>query len=151
MCSDSIDNVVAHLLHCVHCFATQWIAVCQVSLSFTISQSLLKLMSIELVMFSNHLILYHPLFFLASIFPSIRVFSSESSCQSIGASTLASVLPMNSEVWFPLGLTGLISFAVQGTLKRVFSSTTVRKHQFFGTQPSFWFNSHIHTWLLEKP
>ena len=82
------------------------------SLSFTISLSLLKLMSIESVMPSNHPILCHPLPLLPSIFPSIRVFSSESVlhilCQSIGASASASVLPMNIQDWFPLRLTGLI-------------------------------------------
>ena len=66
---------------------------------------------------------------------------------SIGASAL--VLPMNIQGWFPLGLTGLISLLSRG-LSRVFSSTTVQKHQFFSTQPSLWYNSHIHTWLLKK-
>ena len=70
--------------------------------------------------------------------------------QNIGPSASASVLPMNIQGWFPLGLTGLISLPSKG-LSRVFFSTTVRKHQFFGTQPSLRFNSHIHTWLLEKP
>ena len=71
----------------------------------------------------------------------------ESGDQSIGAS--ASVLPMNIQGWFPLGLTGFISLQSKG-LSRVFSSTTIKKHQFFGTQPSLWSNSHMHTWLLEK-
>ena len=66
--------------------------------------------------------------------------------QSTGASASASVLPMNSQGWFPLGLTGLISLLSKG-LSRIFSSTAVRKHQFFSTQPSLWFNSHIHTWM----
>ena len=70
--------------------------------------------------------------------------------QSIGVSASASVLPMNIQDWFPLGFTGLISLQSKG-LSRVFSSTTVWKHQFFGTQPSLCSNSHIHTWLLEKP
>ena len=70
--------------------------------------------------------------------------------QTIGASALASVLPMNIQGWFPLGLTGLISL-LSKELSRVFSNTIVWKHQFFGTQPSLWSNSHIHTWLLEKP
>ena len=61
----------------------------------------------------------------------------------------ASVLPMNTQNWFPLGLTGWISLQSKG-LSRVFSNTTVQKHQFFSAQPSLWFNSHIHTWLLEK-
>ena len=68
--------------------------------------------------------------------------------QSIGAS--ASVLPMNIQYWFPLGWTGWISLLSKG-LQRVFSSTTVWKHQFFSAQPTLWSNSHIHTWLLEKP
>ena len=70
--------------------------------------------------------------------------------QSIGVSALASVLPMNIQDWFPLGLTGLIFLLSKG-LTRVFSNTTVQKHQFFGAQPSLWSNSHIHTWLLDKP
>ena len=72
-----------------------------------------------------------------------------SCCQSIGAS--ASVLPMNIQSWFLLGLTGLISLQLKGGLSRVFSNTTIWKHQFFGAQPSLWSNSHICTWLLEKP
>ena len=81
-------------------------------------------------------------------FPMSWFFASGS--QSIGASASASVLPMNIQNWFPLGLTGLISLQSKG-LSSVFSSTTVQKHQFFGVQPSLWPNSHIHTWLLEKP
>ena len=69
--------------------------------------------------------------------------------QSIGASASVSVPPMNIQDWLPLGLTGLISLQSKG-LSRVFSNTTVQKHQFFGTQPSLWSNSHIHTWPLEK-
>ena len=85
-------------------------------LSFTIPQSLLKFVSIESVISSNHLIICHPLFLLPSIFPSIRVFSMTrllaSDGQSIGTSASASVLPMNIQGWFPLGLTG--SCACQG-------------------------------------
>ena len=118
------------------------------------SWSLFKLMSIASVMPSNHLILCHPLLFLPSIFPSIRVFSNDqffpSGDQSIGASASAAILPMNIQDWFPLGLTGLISM-LSKWLSRVFSSTTVSNHQFFGTQPSLWPNSHIWTWLPEKP
>ena len=69
--------------------------------------------------------------------------------QSIGASASASVLPMNIQDWFPLGLTSLISLQPKG-LSRVFSNTKVQKHPFFGAQLSLWSNSHIHTWLLEK-
>ena len=70
--------------------------------------------------------------------------------QSIGVSALASVLPMNIQDWFPLGWAGWISLQSKG-LSRVFSNTTVQKHQFFGTQLSSQSNSHIHTWLVEKP
>ena len=143
------------LFSCSHIqlLATPWIAAYQAFLSFTISQSLLKLMFIQSVMPSNHLILSCPLLLLPSIFPRTRVFSNElalftSGDQSIGAS--ASVLPKNIQGWFPVGLTGLISLHSKG-LSRVFSSTTVQKHQFFGAQPSsLWSNAHIHTWLLGK-
>ena len=81
-------------------------------------------------------------------FPMSQFFTSGG--QSIGVSASASVLPMNIQDWFPSGLTGLISLQSKG-LSRVFSSTTVQKHQFFSTQLSLWFNSHIHIWLLEKP
>ena len=81
-------------------------------------------------------------------FPMSWLFTSGG--QSIGASALASVLQVNIQGWFPLGLTGLISLLSKG-LSRVFCSTTVWKHQFFGTQPSLWSDSHIRTWLLEKP
>ena len=81
-------------------------------------------------------------------FPMSQFFASGG--QSIGASASASVLPMNIQDWFPLGLTGLISLLFKG-LSRVFSSTTVQKHQFFGAQTSLWSSSHSHTWLLKKP
>ena len=128
---------------------------CQASLSFTISQSLLKFMFIELVMPLNHLILCHSLFLLPSIFANIKVFPNESAlCTTLWpkywSSDSALVLPMNTQPWFALGLTGLISLQSKG-LSRVFSSTTVQKHQFFGTQPSLWSNYHIPPWLLEKP
>ena len=120
----------------VQLFATPWTAACQASPSITNSQSLLKLMSIRLVMPSNHLILCYPLL-LPSIFPSIRVFSNESvftsGGRSIETSALASVLPMNVQDSFPLELTGLISLQSKG-LSRVFSNTTVQKHQFFSAQ-----------------
>ena len=132
-----------------------WTAAHQVSLSFTLSWSLIKLMSIESVMPSNHLILCRPILLLPSIFSSIRVFSNDLAfCtrrpQSIGASASASVLPMNSQSWFPLELTGLISL-LSKRLSRVFSNTKVWKHQFFSAQPSLQSKSHIHTWLIEKP
>ena len=79
-------------------------------------------------------------------FPMSQFFTS--GAQSIGGSASASVLPMNIKDYFPLGLTGLISLQSKG-LSRVFSKITVQKHQFFGAQPSLWFNPHFHTWLLE--
>ena len=81
-------------------------------------------------------------------FQMSRFFASGS--QSIGVSASASVLPMNIQDWFPLGLTDWISLQSKG-LSRVFSNTTVQKRQFFGAQLSLQSNSHIHTWLLEKP
>ena len=142
------------LLSHVWFFATPWTAACQASLSITNSQSLPKLMSVEPVMPSNHLILCRPLLLCLQSFPASRsspisqFFTSGS--QSIGASASASVLPKNIQGWFPLESTGLISLQPKG-LSRVSSSTTVQKHQFFSAQLSLWSNSHIHTWLLEKP
>ena len=152
---------VVHWLSCVRLFATPWTIACQASLSLTISWSLLKPMSIESVMPSNNLILCHPVLLLPSIFPSIRVFSNELSLHirwpkywsfsdSINLSRLIEY-SMNIEDCLPLGLTGLISLQSKGLL-RVFSNTTVQKHQFFSFQPSLQrSNSHIHTWLWEKP
>ena len=138
----------------VRLFVTQWIAARQASLSITNSQNLLKLMSIESVMPSSHLILCHPLLLLPAIPPSVRYFPMSqlfaSGGQSIGVSASASVLPMNTQGWSPLGWTGWISLHSKG-FSRVFSNTTVQKHQFFGTQLSSQSNSHIHTWPLEKP
>ena len=148
-----IIYVVVQLLTWVQLFAIPWTAAYQASLSFPISRSLLKLMPIELMMPSNHFVLCCPLLLLSSIFPSIRVFMSQlfpSGGQSTGASASASVHPMNIQGWFPLGLTDLIFLQSKG-LSRVFSNTTVQKHQFFGAQLSSQSNSHIHTWLLEKP
>ena len=81
-------------------------------------------------------------------FPLSQFFTSGS--QRIGASASASILPVNIQGWFPLKLTDLISLQSRG-LSRIFSNTTVGKHQFFSSQPSLWSNSHIHTWLQEKP
>ena len=130
----------------VRLFATASTAERQVSLSITNFWSLLKLISTESVMPSNHL-LCHPLLLLPSIFPSIRIFSSESVLRirwpSIGVSASASVLPMNIQDLFPLGLTDWISLQSKG-LSRLFSNTTSQKHQLFGTQLSLYSNSHIH-------
>ena len=128
-------------------------AALQASLSITNSRSLFKFMSIESVMPSNHLILCHPLLLLPSIFPSIRVFSNESAAsggQSIGVLASTSDLPMNTQDWSPLEWTGWISLQSKG-LSRVFSNTTVQKHQFLGAQLALQSNSYIHTWLLDKP
>ena len=129
-------------------FATPWTAARQVALSITNSRSSLKLMSIESVMPSSHLILCHPLLLLPPIPPSIRVFSNESTVRmrwpSTGVSALASFLPKNTQDWSPLEWTGWISLLSKG-LSRVFSNTTVHKHQFFGAQPSSQSNSHILT------
>ena len=81
-------------------------------------------------------------------FPVSQLFASDG--QSIGVSASTSLLPMNTQDWFPLGWTSWISLQSKG-LSRVFSNTIVQKHQFFGTQFSLQSNSHIHTWPLEKP
>ena len=114
--------------------ATPWITACQASLSITNSRSSLKLMSIELVMPSSHLILCRPLLLPASgSFPMSQLFAWGG--QSIGVSASAPVLPMNTQDWSPLGWTSWISLQSKG-LSRVFSNTTVQKHQFPCTQLS---------------
>ena len=141
-------------LSCVQLFMTPWTIACQTSQSITNFWSLLKLMSIQSVMSSNQFTLCHPLFLPPSILPSIMVFPMSqffaSGGQSIGVSASASVLPMNIQDWFPLGLTGWMSLQSKG-LSRVLFNTTVQKHQFLGAQLSLWSNSHICTWPLEKP
>ena len=127
------------LLSHVQLFLTPWIAARQASLSFTNSCSLRKLISIELVMPSSHLILCCPLPLLlpsrpaSGSFPMSQLFAWGG--QSIGVSASTSVLPMNTQVWSPLGWTGWISLQSRG-LSRVFSNTTLQKHQLFGTQLS---------------
>ena len=143
------QSSVQFSLSVVSNFATPWIAAHEASLSITNSRSLLKLMSIESVMPSSHLILSRPLLLLPPIPFSIRVFPMSQlftwGSQSIGVSASASILPMNIQDWSPLGWTlGWISLQSKG-LSRVFSNTTVQKHQFFGTQLSSQSNSHIHT------
>ena len=156
--SDDIPLFYFLLLLFSHCqvqlFMIPWTAVCQASLSFSISQSLLELMSTESVMPSNHLILCCSLLLLPSIFPSTRVFSRESAlCIRWPKywSFSFSISPYNeySEL-VSFTLTGLISLLSKG-LSRVFPSTTIQKYPFFSAQPSLWSNSHIYTWLLEKP
>ena len=137
---------VVHSLSHVWLFATPWTATCHTSFSFTISWSLFILMSLESVMPSTYLIHCWPFssclqsFPASGSFPMSWLFASGS--QGIGASASSSVLPVNNQDWFPLGLTGLISLQSKG-LSRVFSSTTIWNHQFFGAQPCLWSNSHI--------
>ena len=141
-------------LSCVRLFETPWIAARQASLSITNSQSSLRLTSIKSVMPSSHLILCRPLLLLPPIPPSIRVFSNESAlCMRWPKywSFSFGIIPSNE---YPglisLGWTGWISLQSKG-LSRVFSNTTVQKHQFFSTQLSSQSNAHIHTWPMEKP
>ena len=139
------------MLNHVRLFATPWIAACQASLSITNFQSKLKLMSIELVMPSNYLILCCTLLLLPSVFPSIQVFSNESVLHIRWPNYWSFSIspPMNIHNWFPLGLTALISLLSKG-LTTVFSNTTVKSHLFFSTQLSLWSNSHIHSRLTWK-
>ena len=132
LCSVFFSSVQS--LSRVRLFVTPWTATRQASLSITNSRSLLKLMSIKSMMPPNHFVLCHTLLLLPSIFPSIRVFSSESVLHirwpKYWSFSLESILPMHIQDWFPLGLTGLISLQSKG-LSRVFSNTIVQKHQLF--------------------
>ena len=135
------------LLSCVQLFATSWTVACQASLSITNPQSLLKLMPIESVMPSHHLILCRPLLPPPLIFPQVRIFSSESvlliRCPKY-CSFSFSISPSNE-------YSGLISFRMDWldpcsprNSQRVFPNTIVQKHQFFSTQLSLWSSSNIH-------
>ena len=162
-------HIAAQSLSCIQLFVTPWqadpTAACQVSLSFTIPRSLPKLMSVESVMPFNHLILCHLLLFLLSIFPSqlqglfqrvgsflmSRLFASDG--QTSRASAPTSVLPMNIQGWIvhiSFRIDWFHLFAVQVTLKRLLQHNS-SKASIFSTQLTLWSNSHIHTWLLEKP
>ena len=138
----------------VRLFVTPWTAACQASLSITNSQNSLKLTNIELVMPSNCLILCCPFSSCPQSVPASESFPVSQlftwGGQITGVSALASFLPKNTQGWSPLGLTGWISLQSKG-LSRVFSNTTVQKHQFLGAQLSSQSNSYIHTWPLEKP
>ena len=138
----------------VRLLANPWIAARQASLSITNSQGLLKLMSSELVMPSNYLVLCRPLLLLRPIPPSIKVFSNESNLCTRWPkywSFSFSISPSKEhQGWSPLEWTGWISLQSKG-LSRVFSNNTIKKHKFFGAQLSSQSNSHIHTWPLEKP
>ena len=141
------------LLSHVWLFVTPWTEAHQASLSFTISRSLLKLMCIELVMPSNHFILCCPLpppaFNLSQYQGLFKWVSSSHQVVKLLELQLQHQ-SLNIQDWFPLGWTDWITLQSKG-LSRVFSNTTVQKHQFFSTQPSLWSKSHIQTWLLEKP
>ena len=126
--SQAFVVVLVQLLSHLQLFATPWTVACPASLSFTASQNWLN--STELNQWC------HP-----TVSSSVTPFSQSFS---------ASVLPANNQGWYPLGLTGLLCL-LSRELSRVFPSTTIRKHQFFGTWPSLWSNSHICTWLLKRP
>ena len=143
--------VVGQSLSSIQLFATPWMQHVR-PFCPPLSPEFAQIHAFELVMQSNHLILCCPLLLLPSIFPSIRIFSNESTLHirwpkywSISISS-----SVNIQGWFPLRLTALISL-LSKELSRVFSSTIIWKHPFFGAQPSLWCNSHIHLWLLEKP
>ena len=134
------------MLSHVWLFATPWTTARQASLSITNSQILLKLMSIGSEMTSNHLILCQPLLLLASIIPSVRVFSNELALCIMWAKYWSFSFSISPSKEHP----GLISLQSK-RLSRVFSNSTDQQHQFFAAQLSSQSNSHIHTWLLEKP
>ena len=150
----SVQFSSVQLLSHVQLFATPWITACQASLSITNSWSSLRLTSIESVMPSSHLILYRPLLLLPPIPPSIRVFSNESTLRMKWPRYWSFSFSISPSKEYP----GLISFRMDWLiswkskgLSRVFSNTTLQKHQFFSTQLSSQSNSHIHTWPQEKP
>jgi len=138
----------------VQLFATPWTTAHQASLSITNSRSPPKPMSIESVTHPTILSSVIPFFSCPQSFPTSGSFPMSQffawGGQSIGVSASASVLPMNTQDWSPLGWTNWISLQSKG-LSRLFSNTTVQKHQFFSAQLSSQSNSHIHTWPLEKP
>ena len=146
--------VVLQLLSHVWLFVIPWTAACQTSLSFTILWSLLKLCPLSQWYNPTISSSVTPYSSCPQSFPDLGSFPMSwlfiSGGQNIEPSAPASILPVNIQHWFPLGLTGLITLPSKG-LSRVFLSTTVWKHNFFSTQPSLWSCSHSHTWLLEKP
>ena len=144
--------VVVQLLIHIKLFATPWTAAHQAFQSFIVSWRLLNLESIEPVMPSNHLILCRPLLHLPPIFPSIRVFSNESALHSRWPKYWSFSFSISPSTEY----SGLISFRIDWFhlleskgLSRVFSNTTIEKHQLFSTEPSLWSNSHILTCLLK--
>ena len=148
-----LEIVVVQSLSSVLLFVTPWTAVHQVLLSSTISwicsnsYALSRWCYLTISSYAIPFFFYLQSFPASGSFPMSELFASG---QSIAASASASILPLNIQDWFPLGLISLISLLSKG-LSRVFSSSTVWKYHFFGAQPSLWSNSHIWTWLLEKP
>ena len=145
--------VVIQSLSCVLLLATLWTTALHAWLSSTISWVCSNSSPLSWWCYLTHLSICYPFLVSPSIFPSIsssfpinQLFLTGS--QIMGASALASVLPMNIQDWFSLGLTGLI--LQSNGLSSVFPSTTIWNHEFFGNQPSLWSNSHICIWLLEK-
>ena len=148
--------VIVQSLSHVQLFATPWTTACEASLSLTTTQNLPKYMFIALVMPSSHFILWHPLLLLPSIFPISGtfpmncLFTSDDENTGASASASTSVLPVNIQGWSTLRLSGWISLLSKG-LSRVFSSTTVQRHQFFGVLPSLLSSSHNCVWPLGRP
>ena len=138
-CCCSVTQSCPTLCHSIHCSIPAF-------LYFTISQTFFKLTSVELVMPSNHLVLCHP--------PAFSLSQHQVLSQWVDflhqVAKASSVLPVNTQDWFPVGFTGLISLQSKW-LSKVFSNTTTQKYKFFGTFPSLWSSSHLHTGLLEKP
>ena len=152
-CIGSVQFSSVQSLSHVRLLATPWITARQASLNITNFRSSLRLTSIESVMTSSHIILCRPSSCPQSLpasesFPMSQLFTWGG--QSTGVSASASFPPKKPQVWFPSEWTGWISLQSKG-LSRVFSNTTVQKHQFFSAQLSSQSNSHIHTWLQEKP
>ena len=142
------------LLSYVWLFVNPWITACQASLSITNTRSSLRLTSIESVSHPAISCSVVPFSSCPQSLPASESFRMSQlfswGGQSTGVSALASFLPKKSQGWSPSEWTGWICLQSKG-LSRVFSDTTVQKHQFFGAQPSSQSNSHIHTWLMEKP
>ena len=139
--------------HCVQLFATPWTEAHQAPLSSTLpvcssSCPLCQWCYLIISSFANPFSFHLQSFLVSESFSMSQLFTLGS--QSIGASVSPTVLSMSIQGWFPFRSIGLISLQSKG-LSRVFSSITIQKHHFFSAQPSLWSNSHIHTWLLEKP
>ena len=153
MITTMIQLLLGQSITVVQLFVTPWTAAHRAFLSITNSRSLFKLMSMESVMPLNSSSIV-PFSACLQSFPAPEPFLMSqfftSGGQTIGASASASALPVNIQDWFPSGLTDLISLQSKG-LSRAFSNTTFQNHQLLSVQLSLWSNSHIHTWLLEKP